>query len=232
MFQVKQESTENERLINAEKSIEELRVYVDAITSTINNPVNKTQNSNLLKNLEIELNNLNKRFNEQNVNDKRIVNLNLLLNEQSGVCKKQEEQFKEFRKEFDELKLNNYKQEFAKLFENFEKKVNSLYDDNDDLLFCLNQVIASINDLQACITEYERFVQSLSKIDEAFIDSLERNLGEFEKEPNNNQMIANTLRLTIEGKKGELEKIKKISITREKISNFENLFCQLKSELA
>jgi hypothetical protein len=231
MFQVSQENTENDRLVNAEKSIEELRVYIDNITSHVNNPMSKTQNSDLFKALEAELKNLNKRFTEQNENDKRIENLKLLLNTQSGVCKKQEEQFQEFRKEFDELKLNKYKQEFAKLYENFEKKVQNLYSIDDDPLFCLNEVIASIKDLKTCIIEYETFITSLCKIDEKFIESLEKQLNEFEKEPNKNQMITNSLKLTIEGKKRELEKVKEISITKGKISNFEKLFCQLKSEL-
>jgi hypothetical protein len=224
MFQVSQENTENDRLMNAEKSIEELRVFIANITSHINNPISKTQNSILFNALEVELKNLNKRFTEQNDNDKRIENLKLLLNTQSGICKKQEEQFQELRKEFDELKLNKYKQEFAKLFEKFEKKVKNLYSNDDDPLFCLNEVIASINDLKTCIIEYETFIISLCQIDE-------KRLKEFEKEPNKNQIIKDTLILPIEGKQRELEKVKEISITREKITNFETLFCQLKSDL-
>ena len=72
MFQVSQENTENDRLMNAEKSIEELRVFIANITSHINNPISKTQNSILFNALEVELKNLNKRFTEQNENDKRI----------------------------------------------------------------------------------------------------------------------------------------------------------------
>jgi hypothetical protein len=228
MFQVSHENTENERLAIAEKSIEELRVFICNITSHVNNPMSKTQNSNILNTLEVELKNLKERFTEQNEIDKHIENLKLSLNKQSDIFKKQEEQFQALRKEFDELKLSKYKQEFAKLYENFETKIKNLYSNDDDPLFCLNEVIASINDLKACIIEYETFIMSLCKIDEKFIESLEKQLHEFEK----NQMIKNTLILKIEGKRRELEKVKEISITREKISNFETLFCELKTKLA
>jgi hypothetical protein len=190
--------------------------------------MSKTQNSNILNTLEVELKNLKERFTEQNEIDKHIENLKLSLNKQSDIFKKQEEQFQALRKEFDELKLSKYKQEFAKLYENFETKIKNLYSNDDDPLFCLNEVIASINDLKACIIEYETFIMSLCKIDEKFIESLEKQLHEFEK----NQMIKNTLILKIEGKRRELEKVKEISITREKISNFETLFCELKTKLA
>ncbi|CAF0718762.1 unnamed protein product [Brachionus calyciflorus] len=219
-----------------ENSTEQLKLYIDDVKSMLS-AISKEKNSAKLIEYSNEFKKLEQRFDKfkiDNQNDKRIENLNLLLNNQSSIIQKQKEEFDIIRKEFNELKLNNYKHEFTRLYEIFETKLQALYSIDDDPIFLLNDSIASLKHLKTFVLEYETFVQSLCKIDVSSIKNLEKNLLEIEndsKMKEEKKIVYDTLLLSIEAKKIDLDKVRQISLLKEKVLSYEKILGDLRNKL-
>jgi hypothetical protein len=233
MFEVENAENENERLLNAEKSIEELRSYFKKLNSLSTTNLESIQ----LKNLATNVKNLEQRFHafiKQSQDDERIKNLNLMLNSKFGVNDKLGEEFNLLQRQLEEIKLKRFKEDLVRLFTTFEEKVKVLYSNDDDPLYCLIDAINCINELKKCMADYEKFLSGIFEKAENCLSHLKMQLQVIESKKtksDQDKMMADSLRLAIESKSIELHKMKEIKIVREKINNFEKLFCKLKSEL-
>ncbi|RNA44682.1 hypothetical protein BpHYR1_053710 [Brachionus plicatilis] len=169
--------------------------------------------------------------------DKRIENIVYLIKAQNEQTSRQESDLNGYKRDLQELRLNSYKNEFAKLYEKFEKRLQILYtDDNDDPVYSLNELIKSIVELKECISNYEQFVHSICSVDEAEIKNLEASRKHVEEdkkavEPNEKALVLETLSLGIQAKQQQLNKIKQIKQVKDRILHLEKTFSKLKAGL-
>ncbi|RNA41463.1 hypothetical protein BpHYR1_045090 [Brachionus plicatilis] len=188
-----------------------------------------------------KLNRLEKRLNNiksENENDKRMENILFLLRSQDDQAKRQENDLNEYKRDLRQLKVNSFRDEFEKLYEKFEKKLQLLYSgDNDDPAYSLNDLIASIVELKASILNYEQFVFGQCGENETQIKNLEASRQQVLEDKNvvdsgEKELVLETIQLGIQAKQNELSKIKQISLVKDRILHLEKIFFELKAGLA
>lgn len=191
--------------------------------------------------LRYKLNQLEQRLNNlksENENDKRIENILFLLNSQADQASRQENDLNGYKRDLQQLKLNSFRNEFEKLYEKFEKKLQLLYSsDDDDPVYSLNDLIATIVELKASILNYEQFVLSICGVDETQIKNLEASQQQMLEDKNlvdssEKALVLETIKLGIKVKQNELNKIKQISLVKDRILHLEKIFSELKAGLA